>query len=141
MLEIGQFPAQGVALRACVGQRRPVLALDPLEQREALLHLLQPGRRCIDAIAIAPHEVREILELRLDAVAGVQVRLEPGIDGGELADAFPHGPESRKHRRIAFVQRGVAFRTESLNPLGAREHLPARTGARRPLRGHRAPAT
>ncbi len=123
MLEVGQVPAQGVAPCARVGQRRPVLPLDPLEQREALLDLLQPRRRCIDAVAIAPQEVREILELRLDAVARVQVRLEPGIDRRELADAFPDGAESRKHRRIALVERGVAFGAESLDPLGAREHL------------------
>ena len=45
--------AQRVAPRDHVGERRAVLALQPLEQREPLLDLLQPRRRGVDAVRVA----------------------------------------------------------------------------------------
>ena len=123
MLEVGHFPPEGVAPCARLGQRRSVLPLDSLEQREALLDLLQPARRGIDTVAITAQEIREIFELRLDAVPRVEVRLESGVERRELANPFPHGAELREHGGIALVQRGVAFGAQPLDPLGARQHL------------------
>ena len=54
-------------LRDHVGERRAVLLLQTLEQREAILDLLQPRRRRVDAPRVGAQEEREILELRLDA--------------------------------------------------------------------------
>ncbi len=68
--------AQGLAALDDVGQRRPMFALQPLEQREPVFDLLQPGRRRLDAVGIAAQVQGEILELRLDAVARVEVRLK-----------------------------------------------------------------
>ena len=119
-----QLAPQRVAPRDDVGQRRPVLPLQPLEQRQPILDLLQPRRRRLDAVGVAAQEDREILELRLDAVARVQVRLELRIERRQLADAAPDAAERREHRVVALVQRRVALGAQPLDALGVRQHLP-----------------
>ena len=60
-LEIGQLAPQRVAPGDDLGQRRPVLALQPLEQRQPFLDLLQPRRRGLDAVGVLPQETRRDL--------------------------------------------------------------------------------
>ena len=55
-VEVGQLAPQRVAPRDDVGERRPVLALQPLEQRQPLLDLLQPRRRRLDAVGVPAQE-------------------------------------------------------------------------------------
>ena len=57
-----------------VGERRAVLPLQPLEQRQPVLDLLQARGRRVDAGGVAAEERGEVLELRLDRVARVEVR-------------------------------------------------------------------
>jgi hypothetical protein len=123
-------PREQVAFAGEVGpgvddllQRGAVLPLQPLEQRQPVLDLLQPRRRGVHAVGIAAQEVGEVLELRLDAVAGVHVRRELRVDGRQLADALPHAAQAREHGAVAVVQRAVALLAQPLQPLGARQHL------------------
>ena len=70
--EVGALTLERVAARDDVGQGRAVLALEPLEQREALLDLLQPRRRGFDVVGVLPQKPGQVLELGLDAVARLQ---------------------------------------------------------------------
>src|SRR5439155_10992159 len=79
-LEIGQLPAQLVASSDHIGERRTMLALEPLQQRKPFLDLLQTRGRRFDSLGIAAEKRGEILELRLDAVARVDVGLELRIE-------------------------------------------------------------
>ncbi len=66
----------------------------------------------------------KILELRLDAVARVEVRLELRVERRQLPDAPPDAAERRENRAVALVERRVALGAEPLDALGVREHLP-----------------
>src|SRR5688500_7689143 len=83
------FAAQRVARRNDVLEPAAVLPLETIQQRQALLDLLQPRRRGVHAVGVAAEEERQVFELRLDAVAGVQVAGELRIDGRQLADTLP----------------------------------------------------
>ena len=73
LLEIGRtlpcageqlaFAGEGPALLDHVVQRRPVFPLQPLEQRQSILDLLQARGGCVHAIGVMPEKVREILQL------------------------------------------------------------------------------
>ena len=78
-------------VRDHVVQRRTVLPLQPLEQRQAILDLLQPPGRRIDAVGVVAEEERQVLELRLDGVARLEVRRRARVERGELADPLPDG--------------------------------------------------
>ena len=64
-----------------------MLPLQTFEQRKAILDLLQTRGRGVDAIGVVAEEVREILELRFDRVARIQIRTELRIDVGQFAVA------------------------------------------------------
>ena len=94
---------------------------------------------------VGPQEEREILELRLDRVARLDVRRELRVEGGELADALPRCRERRQRRVVSLVQRRVGLGAEPLQPIGVREDLPGRRQllvfarlAARPCRSRRA---
>ena len=76
MLKVVQVLPQRRGLRDDVVQARPVLLLQTLDQREPVLDLLETLGRGIDSGGIRAEEEREVLELRLDDVAGLQVRRE-----------------------------------------------------------------
>jgi hypothetical protein len=86
-----------------------VLLLQTLEQREAILDLLQARRGRVDVLRIRAQEEREILELRLDRVARVEVGRELRIERGELADASSRRPERRQRGLVPFVERRVGL--------------------------------
>ncbi len=69
---------------------------------------------------------RQVLELRFDALAGIQVGLEPGLQRGQLAYPLPDCAEAREDSGVAFIQRGIALGTETLHTLGTCEHLTRR---------------
>ena len=122
-------PGEQVALagerRALVDrvlQRGPVLVLDPLEQREPIFDLLQLRGRRIDPVGVAAQEERQVFELRLDPVAGIDVRRKLRIDDGQLADTLPDAAEPAQHRVVALVQRRVALFAEPLDALGVGQH-------------------
>ncbi len=52
VLEIFDFLTERLALRDGIRERRTVLALDPFEQRQPLLDLLETLRRGFDAVGI-----------------------------------------------------------------------------------------
>ena len=106
-------------------QRRTVLLLQPLEDRQAIFDFLQPGGRRVDLCGVRPQEVREILELRLDRVAGGNVRLKLGVDRRQLADPFPDRREPGQRGAVSFLQSGVRLGAQALQPFGIGEHLPA----------------
>ena len=91
------------------------------------------GRR-VDAVGVAAQEERQVLELRLDAVARLEIRRELRIDRRQLADPLPDAAEPGEHRVVAVVERRVALLAQPLHALGAREHLPRRARAPRPRR-------
>ena len=76
LLQILQLASKRVAPRYHLGERRAIFALQSIEKRQPLLDLLQPGRRGFDPVGVPAQEQREILELRLDAVARLDVRLD-----------------------------------------------------------------
>ena len=108
-----------------VGERGAVLPLQPLQGGQPLLDLLQPGRRGVEAVGVVPQEEREVLELRLDAVPRLDMRLETGVHGSQVGDLPPDGAQAGQHGVVALVERGVALRAQPLEPLRAGEHLAA----------------
>ena len=94
--QIDQLAPQGVAARRDPGHRRPVFPLQPLEQRQPFFDLLKPRRRRLDGVGVAAQEHRQASR-RLDALARIQKRLKPRIEGGEIGDAAPHPAKAREH--------------------------------------------
>ena len=123
LLQLVQLAPERVAPRDDLAERRPVLALQAIEKGQPLLDLLQAGRRRFDAVGVPPQEQREILELRLDAVARVQVGLKLRVERRQLRHAAPDMAEARQNRFVAFVQRRIALLAQPLHALGARQHL------------------
>ena len=74
-------------------QAWPVLPLQALEQRQAILDLLQPLGGRVDPVRIGAEKECEILELPFDALAGIDVWSELRIDRGELTHPLPHAAE------------------------------------------------
>ena len=130
-------------LRDDVVERRPVLLLQTLEQREPVFDLLEPLRRGVDAGGVRAEEEREVLELRLDDVAGVEVRREAASIAASSPSRFQTIAERRKGRLVAFVQCVVRLGAEPLQPVGVRQHLARRRElvvfARLPARRARSP--
>ena len=52
-IELGQLLAQGLPLRNDVAKRWAILPLEPLEQRQSVLDLLEPCRRGFDGVSVA----------------------------------------------------------------------------------------
>ncbi len=122
-IEVDQFPPERVPPLDDIGQRGAVFPLQAFEQGEALFHLLQPRGRCFDAGHVLPEKSGEVFELRLDAVARVEIRLELRIEGRQLRHAAPDVPEARQNGIVALVKRRVAVGAEPLHPVGARKHV------------------
>jgi hypothetical protein len=97
------FPAEGVTLGDDIGERRPVFALQTLEQRKPILDLLQPGGRGFDRVGIAAQEQGEIFELRLDAIASLEVGVELRVERGQFGHPPPDASQIREHRSVALV--------------------------------------
>ena len=57
-----------------------VLALQPLEQGQAIFDFLQSFGRGVDAVGVRAKKEREVLELSLDALARVDIGSELRID-------------------------------------------------------------
>ncbi len=93
-----------------VGKRGPVLALEPLDERQPVLDLLEARRRGVEALPIVAEREREVLELGLDAVAGAGVRRERRVDGRQLTHPLPDLPERREGRRLLVVEQRIAPR-------------------------------
>src|SRR5207253_2201202 len=70
-------------------ERRAVFALQTIEQRQPVLDLLETRRRRLDAVGVSPQEQRKVFELRLDAVARVEVGLELRVERRQIRDAPP----------------------------------------------------
>jgi hypothetical protein len=71
-----------------------------------------------------PEEERKVLELRLDRLAGLEVRSDAWVDGAEFSEAPPDGGEGRQGGAIGLVQQRIGLGAEALQPLGIRQHLP-----------------
>jgi hypothetical protein len=82
---------------------RSVFALQPLEQREPVLHLLQASRRCVDAVGVASKKERQILELRFDPITRFDIRRKLRIDRGELSNALPDTAEFSEYRIVTVI--------------------------------------
>ena len=127
LIELVQFAPHAVPARNDIGQRRAVFALHPLELRQPLFYLLQVASRGVNPIGVAAQKQREILELRLDAVARVDVRNELRIERRE----FPHSPpdltQTGKDGVVALVERGVALGAQALDVFRIRQDCPPRT--------------
>ena len=117
------FAPQRLAPGDHVGQRRTVFPFQPLQQRQPVFDLLQAGRRGFNRVGVAAEKSGQILELRLDAVARVEIRLEARIEAGELRDTAPDLSERGQNGIVALVQCRVAVGAQPLDPLGIGEHL------------------
>jgi hypothetical protein len=62
-------------------------------------------------------------ELRLDAVARVEIRSKTRVDRGQVRDAAPDLPQDCQRRAVAFIQRRVCFLTKPLDTFGVRQDL------------------
>src|SRR5262249_40272559 len=121
--QIGELSTQSIAPRDHLRQRWPIFALQPLEQRQPLLHLLQALRRRIDSVGVLAEKASQIFELRFDAVARLEIGPELRIEGRQFRDSTPDVSQCRENRIVTLVQRGVALRTETLDAFGARQNL------------------
>ncbi len=101
-----------------------MLALQSLQQGKALLDLLETCRRGLDAVRVASEKARQVLELRLDAVARLEVRLELRLERRQLRDTPPHPTQRAKDCVVVLVEGRVALRAQPLDAFGAGEDLP-----------------
>ena len=104
-------------------QRRTVLPLQTLDQRQSILDLLKPPRRRIDVVGVATQQEGHVFELRLDALPRVQLLGKLRLDRRKLSDPFPDLRQPGEHGVIAVVERRVRLLTQPLDPLGVGEHL------------------
>ena len=135
MLEVGQLPA--AARRAVRDASASVGPYFRLRRSSSASRSSTCCSRAGDASMpsrIAAQEEREILELRLDAVARVEVRLELRVERRELANPLPDAAELREHGGVALVQRGVALRRTAARPARRSPAPDARPADRHPLR-------
>ena len=117
--------ASALAMTSC--QRRPVLPLQPLERRQAILDLLQPRRRGVDRRRVRPQEEREILELRFDARRARRGTARTAASSAASSPTrFQTVAERRQGGVVAVVERVVGLGAEPLEPVGVGEHLPRR---------------
>ncbi len=107
-----------------VSERRAVLALEPFEQGQAILHLGEARRRTVDARREVAQRGREILELGLDALALPEIGGEPGVEAGQLLDPLPHAPQVGQRRAVSVIQVGIAVAAQPLDGVGAAQDLP-----------------
>ena len=115
-------------------RRRTVLLLQTLEQREPVFDLLEPLGRGVDPGGVRAQEEREVLELRLDDVARLEVRREAAVDRRQICQALPddrRAPEGRRAR----PRRAPRRRRRTAAAAGRRWPAPAASPrARRPRR-------
>ena len=117
---------EAIAMRDCLLEGAAMLSFEPLDERQAIFHVLQTLRRRIDSAGEVAERERQIVELRLDAVPRFEVRREPRIDRGELADPFPDAAEDDERRFLGVVKLGVTFPAQALDGVGAAQQLPLR---------------
>src|SRR6476659_9935510 len=108
---------QRASLLDHVLERRTVLPLEALEQREAIRDLLKACWRRIDAVSVTAQERRQLFELGLDAVARREVLRKLRVDRRELVDPLPHTAQTCEDRVVVLVQRCIALFAEALHAL------------------------
>jgi len=91
---------------------------------QPIFDLLQPRRRCVDLVAVATQQEGQVFELRLDTVAGLEVRRKPRVDGRQLADPLPDMAQRRERRRFVVVEFRVTLSAQPLDRVGAPQELP-----------------
>ncbi len=126
MRDVVQLTPQIGGLRDHVRERRSVLLLQTLEEGEPILDLLEARRRSVDVLRVGSQEEGEVLELRLDRLARLDVRSELRVQRGKLADLLPHRAERRQGCVIPLVERRVGVGAEPLEPIRVRQDLPRR---------------
>jgi hypothetical protein len=104
-------------------QRWTVLPLQPLDQCEPILHLLQSPRRRVYLVAVATQQEGQIFELRLDGVSRLELVCELRFDSREFPNSLPDLRQPREDGLIAVVECGVRLFAQALNPFGVRKHL------------------
>ena len=83
-------------------------------------------------------EERQVLELRFDTVAGIDIWTEAIIDAGELAELAPDRAEGRECRLVTLRRATCTHRRTAAAAVGVGQHLPDRgelvvfAGAREP---------
>ena len=84
--------------------------------------------------AVVAQGEREVLELRLDGVAGLEVRAKRRVDRRQLRDALPDPSERGQHGAFRARRAGRSSRWQRrLDALGVRQHLTGLRRAARPL--------
>ncbi len=78
------------------------------------------------AAAYESQKEGEILELRFDRRAGVEIGTEPPVEGRQLADFLPDDAERGEDGLVSFIQRVVDVAAQSLQLVGIRENRPCR---------------
>ena len=76
--------------------RAAVLALQAVEQREALLDLVEPAGRRLDALAVAAQLAREVVGLDGQRLRAVGQRVELGVDAADRLERRRRGGEGRR---------------------------------------------
>src|SRR5579859_4434543 len=79
-----------------LGQSWTILPLQTLQKGQTFFDFLESRRGRLDPIGVPTEKRRKVLELRFDAVAGLEVRPKPGFDRGQLRDPPPDLTEIRQ---------------------------------------------
>ena len=116
----------------------PYLRFSAIEQREAILDLLQLRRRRLDAVGVPTQKERQIFELRLDAVLRLEIRLESGSSAARSATRRQTPPRLASTAPSLSYKRRIAFRAQPLDTLRAGQHGRDAPRVRRPRRARQA---
>ena len=120
LLGAGQLvPPRAAGLRVGEhrGDRAAVLALELLEQRQALLDLVQPAGRRVDRLAVAPQLARQVLRLDRERARPLGEDVERRVDAAHRLQGARRAGQ-RRRRAVAGLRR------ERLDAAGRRHPQP-----------------
>ena len=98
--------------------RRAVLPLEPLDERQARLDLVEPAGADLEPLAVVAQEQREVVELGAHGRPSPPGAAGTGIDRAELLDALEDLPEPREHRRLVLEEQRVGLAAQAGEPAG-----------------------
>ena len=97
-VELGAARAARLGVLEHRGDRAAVLALEPVEQRQPLLDLVEPARRRVDALAVAAQLAREVVGLDGERLRPVGERVERRVDARSADSSARRGRGQRERR-------------------------------------------
>src|SRR5262249_29513542 len=89
--------------------------------RNPVFDVLQPTRRRVDRLAVVAEEEGEVLQLRIESGAALEIRRHARVERREVANSLPDGRERVEHRAVLLVKELIRLGAGREQALGVRE--------------------